>query len=578
MSSSQDTTYVDISPSTDLPRTLPFLVYEWFQNQFPVWKPDLSPRYERSSQSLMEAPIPEAAYGPAGMVHFKSVSDPLWSVTDLACLKDTFSWILLILNPFERFYELDRALDDLSAQSNRLAIWRPDRPTPQEVARLRVTSLVSRITQDEIAPPDSTSGNASKETQEIFRALYVRRGILIVHGVRHSINDELGALSPQQYLSAHLMSLAPSVPKASEASHKEAERQVSRWAALLCGQECLPAHNLYAAECQILAWAATHLEIEPGILQGKLRPLPEPFLTTRFLDEAKSFDAALERVQHIIRYLRGGRIVFVQAIKQLSLAFSNDEGRLLRWKGLVENLPGFLNWLPVFEEAFDYLSGAFPTPSGKLEEIKKELLTASAEPQRFLDAHERERFDRSFDDYKSGYIDYYQSLHEDTVQIIGNQEKMRSKMDAAALRNLELLSELPGADKSYLNRVRVIGKVVQAGQCDLPVREILARQPRCYCGFNPLGCRRLARSIDEMSEVIRQGIDHFRSILRQHKVLIIQSLKATGADDHHVKQIAALLSRGPTIPLKQRSVDMLSAIMQKHPEAFGTADRRFPLA
>jgi hypothetical protein len=568
MSSSQDSIYIDISPSPDLPRTLPFLVYEWFRSQFPVWKPDLSPRYERTSQSLMEAPMPEAAYGPTGMVHFKSVSDPLWSATDLACLKDTFPWVLLILSPFERFYELDRALDGLSAQSSRLVIWRPDRPTPQEVARLRVTSLVSHIAQDEIAPPDSASGTASKETQEIFRALYVQRGILIIHGVRHLISHELGVLSPQQYLSGCLMSLAPSAAKTSEASHKEAERQASRWAALLCGQECLPTHNSYAAECQILAWAAAHLEIESGILQGKLQPLPEPFLTTRFLDEAKSFDAALERVQQIIRYLRGGGIVFAQAMKQLSLAFSGDEARLLHWKNLVENLPGFLDWLPAFEGAFDYLSSAFPVPSERLEEIKNGLLTASAEAQRFLDAQERERFDRNFDEYKKGYIDYYQSVHEDTVHIVGNQEKMRSRMDSVALRNLELLSDLPSTDKSYLNRVRAIGKFVQAGQCDLPVREILARQPRCYCGFNPQGSRRLARSVDEMNEVIRQGIDHFRSMLRQHKMLIIQDLKTMRADDHHAKQIAALLSRGPTILLKQRSIEILNAIMQKHPEAF----------
>jgi hypothetical protein len=573
MSSSQDTTYAEISPPPDLPRTLPFLVYEWFRSQFPVWKPDLSPKYERSSQSLMEVPIPEGAYGPAGMVHFKSVSDPLWSATDLACLKEQFPWILLILSPFERFYELDRTLDDLSAQSSHLAIWRPDRPTPKEVARLRVTSLVSHIAQEETAPPNGGAGTMNKETQKIFQALYVQRGILILRGARHSIIDELGVLSPQQYLSACLLSLVPPDAKAGAALHEEVERQVSRWVELLCGQECLPVHNLYAAECQLLAWAATHLEIESGILRGKFQPLPEPFLTTRFLDEARSFDAALEQVQHIIRYLHGGRIVFVQAMKQLSLAFGGDEARLLRWKSIVENLPGFLNWLPTFESEYEYISGAFPVPLESLEEIKNGLLTASAEPQRFLDAQERERFDRNFDEYKRGYVDYYQSVHEDTLHIVGNREKMKSKMDAVALRNLELLSDLPGADKSYLNRVRAMGKFLQAGQCDLPVHEILARQPRCYCGFNPQESQRQAKSIGEMGEVIRQGIDHFRSMLRQHKALIIQSLKTMGADDHHAKQIAALLSRGPMIPLKERSIEILSVIVQKHSGAFQAADR-----
>ena len=36
-------------------------------------------------------------------------------------------------------------------------------------------------------------------------------------------------------------------------------------------------------------------------------------------------------------------------------------------------------------------------------------------------------------------------------------------------------------------------------------------------------------------------------------------------------QIASILSRGPMIPLKQKSVDILNTIMKKHPEAFQAA-------
>jgi len=51
-------------------------------------------------------------------------------------------------------------------------------------------------------------------------------------------------------------------------------------------------------------------------------------------------------------------------------------------------------------------------------------------------------------------------------------------------------------------------------------------------------------------------------------MLIIQELKNLGTDDQHSRQIAALLAHGQMVPLKQQSVDILNAILQKHAGAF----------
>ncbi|MBZ5495286.1 MAG: hypothetical protein LAP85_02700 [Acidobacteriia bacterium] len=564
MNSGQNYTLTDLPPSADLSCAASSLIYDWFHNQFPAWELDLNPKLLRSSQSLMSAPIPESARGPAGMIHFKSILDPLWTAGDLASLRDEFPWILLVLSPFERFYEVDPLLDDLSVGSTRLVIWHPDRPTAEESARLRVTSLVTPAVASESGIRDGGSGFAGKGARQILSSLYVLRGSLIVQGVHHSLHQELGDLSLQQYISACLTCLASAIPARSQAPPKEAERLALRWAALLCGQESLSGLSLYAGESQTLAWAATHLDIEPGMLSGGLQPLPEPFLTTRFRDETKAFDAAMERINHVFQCLREGDMAFIPAMTQVSQTFNGDEARLLRWKGLAEDLPKFLRWLSAFEGTYAYLSGTFPTPVLELENAKKMLLATCAEPQRFLDPAERELFDRRFDEFKREYVEYYASTHEDTVHIVGDQERMKAKVDSVALRNLELLSDLHDADKSYLNRVRAIGKFVQANQCDLPVREILARQPRCYCSFNPVGSRLLAMSVDQMNEAIREGIDHFRSLLRKHRMLIIKELKTLHTDDYHSRQIGALLSRGPMIPLKPQSIDILNTIMRQH--------------
>jgi hypothetical protein len=575
MMNSQNYTPSSPPPSTDLSCAASYLVYDWFHDQFPAWESELYPKQVTHSLSLIDASIPESAHGPKGMVHFKSILDPLWSTGDMASLRGGFSWILLVLSPFERFYELDPALDELSTGTTQLVIWRPDRPTVEESACLRVNSLV-RPTMPVGTGQKNLGGSASgKGVRELLSALYIQRGSLIVQGVRHAIHQEMGDMGLTQYIAACLTCLASSVAARIAPAHQEgAENLAARWISLLSGQEDQSVCGMYTGESQILAWAGTYLDAGATMLTGRLQSMPDPFLTTQFRDETKFFDAALERMNHIMQCLRRGEIGLVPAMAQVAQTFNGDEARLLRWKGLAEDLPKFLSWLPKFESSFDYISGAFPVSEVTLENAKKSLLTACAEPQRFLDAREREDFDRTFDKFKQGYIDFYQATHEETVHIVANQEKMKARVDSVALRNLELLSDLSLADRRYLNRARAIGKFVQSNQCDLPVREILSRQPRCYCNFNPAGNRLLVNSVDRMNETIKEGIDQCRAILRRCRMVIIQELKNLSPDDHHAKQIASLLSRGPMIPLKQDSIELLNRIMKKHPEAFDGAGMR----
>ena len=352
------------------------------------------------------------------------------------------------------------------------------------------------------------------------------------------------------------------------------ERLALRWAACLCGRESTAGLSLPAAKNQILAWAAADLDIQTDVFAVMRQPLPEHFVTTRFLHAARSLEVNLENVRKVMLDLNRAEVDFVGAMTRIAQHFQSDEVRLLEWKERIRDAPQFRDWLPGFRRAAAYLGDSLPTPSERLETIRRELDKLCAEPHRFLEARERQRFDSGFEDFKKGYIDYYYAAHEDTVHIVGNQEKMESKLDSIALRNLELLSDINHADRSYLNRVRALGKWVQAHQCSLPVREILALHPRCYCNFNPMGSGHLAESVNQMNDAIRQGIDHFRSILRRSRMIIIQELKDMRIDDHHAKQIAALLSRGPMMPLRQHSIDILNAVIRRHTDSFLTADHR----
>ncbi len=142
-----------------------------------------------------------------------------------------------------------------------------------------------------------------------------------------------------------------------------------------------------------------------------------------------------------------------------------------------------------------------------------------------------------------------------------------------ALHNLEMLSNLHYTDKSHLNRVRIIGEWLHGSQCELPVRAILDKYPRCYCNFDPSGNTQMSALVEQINRAILDGIEYFRNALRKCSRTIIEEIKSLRVDENHARQIAALLSRGPMVPLKPRAIDILNEVIQKHATEFITEIR-----
>ncbi len=126
---------------------------------------------------------PEMAHKPSGLVHFKSVLDPVWREEDLSLvLEGPHSWIVLLLSPTEHFYELEPSIRALAAHSPRIMIWRPDTPDAAELERLRRCALQTQNPEPSSpAAKRSASYQANKEeAQEILTELYVKRGKLLM--------------------------------------------------------------------------------------------------------------------------------------------------------------------------------------------------------------------------------------------------------------------------------------------------------------------------------------------------------------------------------------------------------------
>ena len=565
----------------ELRRKLPLLLCDWIRSEIPAWKPDVGSKYERSSQSLV-VPLPEGEKGPAGLVYFKSVHDPYWSQEDFQVLQASqYPWILLVLSPLERFYETAAMLRELAGRSERILIWRPGRLSHEEVERLQEI-LPFRPSLGGIDSTAATSSEAQGEARRILQSLYIERGEFLTSGDQWPIVEEIEGRTLAQYLSLHLTALVslahdqfpegahPSLPVAAVRTD---ESEAIRIAALLAGLEGREAKDTDLVRNRLLEWWKSVLETETAALSVKARSLPDSLRTTRFWREVKLVENHLQDAKPFLASFRRGESSLRDAMEEMLRCFSGDEKRLLEWRESLQDIAGLIRWLPGFEQARDYALAAFSLGVERLDGQRASLLDSITQPHCFVAPAGRERFDREFLDFKKDYVDYYNSAHEEALNIVTAPKEAAQKVDARALQNLELLSNLLYTDKSYLNRVRILGKWILRNQCLLPVREILERYPRCYCNFNPAGNRELAESAAQINTLIEEGIEYFRGALRKCSRAIIDDLRRMKLDDFHCVQIAALLSREALLPLKPETIEILNKIIAKHSSDFLTALR-----
>ncbi len=349
---------------------------------------------------------------------------------------------------------------------------------------------------------------------------------------------------------------------------KSAEDEALNWAALLSGLDELRNLEFAAADRRLRAWWTSTFEHEAAALSDKLHPLPEILSTTRLWKAARAYEETLALIRPTMLRWLSGEITLANAMAQLRRDLGEDTEILRSWRRSFDNLGALVRWLPSFEHSAEYVTDAFSLGPGELDDLRLRLLQWVEEPQCFLEADHREAFDLAFKEFKELYVRLYSSLHEEALNVVGGADGKEAKVDPVALRNLEILSGLRFTDQSYLHRVRIIGKWLQRSQCLLPIREILDRQARCLCSFNPEKDRHLTQAAAQIQTVAHEGIAYFRSILEQSSRLVLQELKTMRVDEGTLGQITALVSGGATVPLAGHTVEVLNKIITKHATEF----------
>ena len=305
-----------------------------------------------------------------------------------------------------------------------------------------------------------------------------------------------------------------------------------------------------------------------GIISKLITDLPEEFRTTRIWRHIKFVSNYSMRLEPVFNKIQAETYDLNTVVDRFMQIFSDEEERLEKWQASLENIQGLFLWLPTFFHARDYLLTAFPLGQEYSDTLRQSLVRSIRDPYPFLEAGTRERFDKSFLEFKKNYIDNYVSLHEAMRNTIRDVKKEESKVDTVALRNLELLSKLQYTDKSYLNRVNILAGWIKRNQCTLPVSRILERYPRCYCNFNPCSIRQPSAPVDQINVTVNEGIQYFRSVLDRCREKIEKEAKAKNTDKNIMGQVDAFLDNEVMIPLEEQTIEGINLILRRHANYF----------
>jgi hypothetical protein len=350
----------------------------------------------------------------------------------------------------------------------------------------------------------------------------------------------------------------------SPSREKSNSSRAIEWAAIITGRPDVRNGSVAHAHTALLDWWTQSAEE----ISRRLSEFPGPFQTTHFKKEIRFIEGPLTALKSVFDSLRIGESSFSEAIEHIGRNFAWEQQRLLRWKTGLENIEAIISWLPAYLRILDYLTVALPLGREAIDQARATLLQSTREPCRFLEASTRLQLEAEFIEFKKSYADAYYFLHEDALHIISGSKRGDLKIDPVQLRNLDRLSSLPHMDKSYLNRVKLLAKWVQRNHCNLPVRQILERYPRCYCNFNPSSCQQPDDSAAQINGIIRDGIEYFRAQLRKCNNLITAELKAQPVEDSIQLSIDILLGDGPIPALKPPVIKVLYRIIGKYPNEF----------
>ena len=299
------------------------------------------------------------------------------------------------------------------------------------------------------------------------------------------------------------------------------------WARLLTGAIPLGSTGELPTRERVRAALAAWLEAwwARGLRQ-KFDALPDSCLTTRIWKTEVEVRKSFGRVASAVEAALAGKLSLEEGLASVAESFKRSPGTYARLAQRLEDISEFVEGFAARERVRAYVAAAEPTGVEAIEAARRELLSLAEDPNNFLEAARRERFESLSKEFCTLYGEHYAVSHDKTVGAHEARALLQSLRRGERWREFESLSKLPIVSSQVWRQAEELLRLADGGRCDLPVRRLLECQPSCACRFRLARASELEELPHELEALMERGLAVYRRTLLMLGANIAISLDA----------------------------------------------------
>lgn len=304
-------------------------------------------------------------------------------------------------------------------------------------------------------------------------------------------------------------------------------------------------------------------------LKGRLAEVPPEAATRRTWQLISASKQFFETTARSVRAILGEEIALEEGLGRIVTTFAANPTIYERALRDLRMLTGFVDWVPFYTYAKEYILTADRTAEPKIEAERGELLDFIAGPHRLLDESKRRRFEAVYETFLYDYVDYYVAAHELHVGSRADFEALDAYLDGPQWLRFELLSHVHVVSGRYYQFAGELVETIRDLACELPAREILHDRPSCVCGFRLGHSYGVARLLERLRLLVDQGTAHHVSTIAEYRQAILAGMRAMEAGETYADAstplIALLSGNDEAADLTPSAVELINRCLADRP-------------
>jgi hypothetical protein len=304
---------------------------------------------------------------------------------------------------------------------------------------------------------------------------------------------------------------------------------LTTWANQLTERQDLPAPATAEARRRVREalgqWLAHWREQN---LTARFEQLPIELMTMSTWQMVSASKRRIERAAAIVDAVLKETIALEAGLSRIVDVFAFDLGVLEYARAQMRVLSDFLDWLPIFTSIRNYLYASEVTGEEEIERARQRLLAGLRDSHKLLEAEQRHQLSELFEDFRRHYSDFYRAAHETSVGQMACRNLIESFYASPEWERFKLLMQLKLDSRSFERDAQALVNLVQETYCELPIADILMRQPHCCCSFRLNRRLNLGSLLDALKSVASAAATYYCHLLWLRREALRERLRARG--------------------------------------------------